>query len=52
MYSIEDDYVTDAHHLNLFSTTLKNLTLRWFMEIGSNAITSQATIKEKFLHKY
>lgn len=34
------DYVTNAHHLELFPTTLKNSTLRWFMGLASYIVTT------------
>ena len=30
------DYNIDAHKLNLFPATLKELALRWFMGLGAN----------------
>jgi len=31
------DYKTNSHKLKLFLTTLRELTLRWFMGLGTNA---------------
>ncbi|KAH9307242.1 hypothetical protein KI387_035153, partial [Taxus chinensis] len=46
------DYTTDTHKLKLFPSTLKNVTLRWFMGLGRNVVTMWEKMKEKFLDKY
>lgn len=32
------DYTTDAHKLKLFPSTLKEVSLRWFMGLGTNVV--------------
>ena len=46
------DYVTDAHKLKLFPTTLKDNTSRWFMSLGGGTITNWDRMKHVFLEKY
>lgn len=46
------DYTTDAHKLNLFSATLKEASLKWFMSLGRDAVTTWDEMKGKFLEKY
>jgi len=46
------DYVSDAQKLELFPTTLKGATLRWFMGLGSTSIRTWSDTKETFLSKY
>ena len=46
------DYATDAQKLRLFPITLKDSTLRWFMGLGGNTITSWDQMKRVFLSKY
>jgi len=46
------DYLHDAQKLKLFPATLKDSTLKWFMSLGMNSITTWAQMKEAFLEKY
>lgn len=46
------DDTIDAHKLKLFPTTLKESTLKWFMSLGANTMTTWDVMKEKFLEKY
>lgn len=39
------NYVSDAHELNLFPNTLKNVSLWWFKGIGGNHINAWAQMK-------
>lgn len=34
------DYTTDTHKLKLFPSTLKEASLRWFMSLGRDVITT------------
>jgi len=45
-------YATDTHELNLFPTTLKSVTLRWFMGLEKDNIRLWDQMTKKFLHKY
>ena len=45
------DYTTNAHKLNLFPSTLKEATMRWFMGFGANAIENWPTVSDMFLTK-
>lgn len=45
------DYTTDAHRLKLFPTTLKDVSLRWFMGLGKD-VPNWDTKKIFFLEKY
>jgi hypothetical protein len=46
------DYTTNAHQLKLFSATLKDASLRWFMGLGRYVVPDWETMKTKFLEKY
>lgn len=46
------DYSTDAQKLILFPVTLKDSSLRWFMGLGGNTITSWDQMKRVLLSKY
>ena len=46
------DYLHDAQKFKLFLTTLKDLSLKWFMCLGTNSIRTWAKMKEAFLEKY
>ena len=46
------DYIIDAQKIKIFPTTLKGTTLRWFMGIGGNTISSWDAMKEVFFEKY
>lgn len=35
-----NDYTIDSHRLKLFIATLKDVSLRWFVGLGKNVITS------------
>ncbi|KAH9298802.1 hypothetical protein KI387_030484, partial [Taxus chinensis] len=46
------DYTIDTHKLNLFTATVKDETLRWFMGLGRDVVTTWAKMKEKFLTEH
>lgn len=46
------DYITDAQKLKIFPATLKGTTLRWFMGLGGNTISTWCDMKQGFLTKY
>lgn len=46
------DYISPNQKLKLFPATLKGNTLRWFMSLGAQAITTWDQMKEVFLAKY
>lgn len=46
------DYSSNAQKLKLFPTTLKDVTLCWFMGLGGNTISSWEQMKRVFLSKY
>ena len=46
------NYVDDAQTLKLFSATLKNVSLRWFMGLGEYTIISWDEMKKTLLKKY
>jgi hypothetical protein len=46
------NYSDNAQQLNLFPITMKDLSLRWFMSLGENAILSWDQMKDTFLWKY
>lgn len=46
------DYTSDAHRLNIFPTTLKDASLRWFKGLGSDVVLDWDTMKTLFLEKY
>jgi hypothetical protein len=46
------DYVSDAHKLNLFPSTLKDVAMHWFMGLGRDNIHTWDQMMKKFLEKY
>ena len=46
------NYLQDAHKLKLFSATLKDSALRWFMGLGESSIRTWEDMKTTFLWKY
>jgi hypothetical protein len=46
------DYSSDAKKLKLFPATLKDVALRWFMGLGTNAIKTWDEMRKTFLEKY
>lgn len=46
------DYAEEEKQLKLFPCTLKDATLRWFMELPRNSITTWAQIHQAFNNKY
>jgi len=46
------DYAEDEQKLKLFPSTLKDATLRWFMGLLGNSITTWAQMKQAFNAKY
>ena len=46
------NYINDAQKLKLFSATLKDASLRWFMGLGEYSIRSWEQMKNYFLKKY
>eukprot|EP00253_Pinus_taeda_P015639 PITA_15639 len=46
------DYVEDEQKLKLFPSTLKDATLRWFMGLPRNSITTWAQMQQAFNTKY
>jgi hypothetical protein len=46
------DYTTDEQKLKLFLSTLKDSTLRWFMILEGNNITTWEQIKNTFSERY
>ena len=46
------DYTTDPQKLKLFPSTLKGITLRWFMGLSGGTINSWDQMKKYFLKKY
>ena len=45
------DYTSDDHKLKLFSSTLKDVALSWFMSLSGDNITTWAQMKQAFDHK-
>ena len=46
------DYTTIAHNLKLFLATLKGNTLRWFMSLRGENISTWGQMRHLFLNKY
>lgn len=46
------DYTADAQKLKLFPSTLKGVTLIWFMGLGGGVINNWDQMKESFLKIY
>ncbi|KAH9325829.1 hypothetical protein KI387_006007 [Taxus chinensis] len=46
------DYKIDNQKLKLFPSTLKDATMRWFMGLPSNSISTWAQMETTFLDKY
>jgi len=46
------DYLHDAQKLKLFPTTLKDSTLKWFINLGVHSITTWGQMKKALLSKY
>jgi hypothetical protein len=46
------DYYTNSHKLNLFPSTLKGVSLRWFMGLAENNIQTWEDMKKVFLKRY
>ena len=46
------NYLQDTQKLKLFLATLKDSTLRWFMELGESTIRMWDDMKTSFLQKY
>jgi len=46
------NYYDDAHKMKLFPTTLKDVALRWFMNLGEDTIYTWDSMKSIFLKKY
>jgi hypothetical protein len=46
------NYLQDAEKLKLFSATLKDSALRWFMGLGESSIRSWEAMKDIFIKKY
>jgi hypothetical protein len=46
------DYTTDEQKLKLFPSTLKDSTLRWFMSLEGNSITTWDQMKNTFSERY
>ena len=46
------DYTIDPQKLKLFPSTLKRVSLRWFMGLGGGVINNWDQMKESFLKKY
>lgn len=46
------DYLIYAQKLNLFPSTLKDSTLRWFMSLQANSVVSWEKMKEIVMEKY
>jgi len=46
------DYAEDEKKLKLFPSTLKDATLRWFMGLPRNSITTWAQMQQAFNNKY
>ena len=46
------DYTTNAQKLKLFSATLKDNALHWFMSLGGRIVTNWDKMKQVFLEKY
>jgi len=45
-------YTDDTHKLCLFPTTLKKVSLKWYMGLREHLITSWDEMKKKFLKNY
>ena len=46
------DYISSEQKLKLFHATLKGTTLRWFMSLGGETITTWDQMNQVFLAKY
>jgi hypothetical protein len=46
------DYTTTVQKLRLFPSTLKGNTLRWFMSLGGENISTWGQMRKLFLNKY
>ena len=46
------DYTIDVHKLKLFPSTLKEVTLRWFIGLGANVVENWTEMRNLFLQKY
>jgi hypothetical protein len=46
------DYTTDEKNLKLFPSTLKDSSLRWFMSLEGNCITTWDHMKNTFSERY
>ena len=46
------DYTSNEKKLKLFSSTLKYISLRWFMSLGSETVGMWDQMKQVFLGKY
>jgi len=46
------DYTNDEKKLKLFPSTLKDATLRWFMGLSRDSMTTWAQMKQAFNNKY
>jgi len=46
------DYSSNAQKLNLFHSTLKDASLRWFMGLSANSISTWVDMKKVLLKKY
>ena len=46
------NYSDNAQKIKLFSATMKDSALRWFMILGENTILSWDQMKDTFLWKY
>ena len=46
------DYTNDEQKLKLFPSTLKNASLRWFMGLPGDNITTWAQMQQAFNNKY
>jgi len=46
------DYELDNQKLKLFTSTLKDNAMRWFMVLAPNSITTWAQMEREFLEKY
>lgn len=46
------DYITDEKNLNLFPSTINDVSLRWFMSLEGDNITSRDKVKQALNNKY
>ena len=46
------DYISSEQKLKLFPATLKDNSLRWFMSLGGDIVTTWDQMKQVFLVKY